>query len=151
MKVHLSGACSRGETAATGFHMYWAETQGLRPHPSGTASIWIKEESEYCKTTAVGFNTTPKKKNPTKDVLTTTYLTNSFYIEVFPLAIKELFVLSEQQLVDKRLYDNSTCFRGRSHLVKMLRQEVGNKGDVLLGHLRQHGEIPTNSATHLNR
>lgn len=64
MKVHLSGACSRGETAATGFHMYWEETQGLHPHPSGTAGIWIKEEWEYCKTTVAEFNTTQKKPQP---------------------------------------------------------------------------------------
>lgn len=69
------------------------------------------------------------------------YLTNSFYIEVFPLTIKELFILPEQALVDKRLYNNLAWCCGRSHLIEMLRQEVGNKGDVLLRHLRQCVEI----------
>lgn len=33
VKVHPLGVCSHGETAATGFHMYWVEKQGLHPHP----------------------------------------------------------------------------------------------------------------------
>lgn len=39
VKVYPSGACCHGETAATGFHMYWVETRGLHPHPSGTESV----------------------------------------------------------------------------------------------------------------
>lgn len=33
VKVHPLSVCSHGETAATGFHMYWVEKQGLHPHP----------------------------------------------------------------------------------------------------------------------
>lgn len=147
VKVHPSGACCRGETAATGFRMYWAETRGLHPHPSGTESVWMKEKPQYGKTTAAEFNT-KKRKTPPKQS-SPDQLALHWSISPYDQRVLRS-VRVKKRLVKTRLYSSSRCFSGRSHLIKMLRQEVGNKSDVLLRHLRQHGEIPIHSATPLH-
>lgn len=89
VKVHPLGVCSHEETVATGFHMYWVETQGLHPHPLGTTSVCVKDKRNHCKTAVAELKA--KRYAPTS------YLTNSFYIEVFPLTIKKFFILSKQR------------------------------------------------------
>lgn len=46
IRLYLWGVCSPVKTSATGFPLCWVETQGRRPHPSGTKNVHKKDKDK---------------------------------------------------------------------------------------------------------